>query len=184
MLSNAQTRAALVRADTERVVQLLTEALEVMEEDCSGARRRIEDACALVGGIVVERPRKSMLAHWQVERAQRYIREHLEGHLRIEEVARSVSLSASHFSRAFKATVGESYSDFITHARIELAKQLLLTTDAPISQIALTCGLADQSHLTRLFSRSVGLPPRAWRRRWIETPMSARPSRMACSGQA
>ena len=71
----------------------------------------------------------------------------------------------AYFSRAFKASVSVSYSEFVTRMRLDLAKHLLLTTDRPIAEIALICGLSDQSHLTRLFSRSVGFPPRAWRRR-------------------
>jgi AraC family transcriptional regulator len=48
--------------------------------------------------------------------------------------------------------------------RLDLAKRLLLTSDTSIAEVALLCGLADQAHLTRLFSRTEGLPPRAWRR--------------------
>ncbi|MBV8472677.1 MAG: helix-turn-helix transcriptional regulator, partial [Hyphomicrobiales bacterium] len=44
--------------------------------------------------------------------------------------------------------------------------RLLLTTETPISEIALACGLTDQSHLTRIFKRSVGMPPAAWRRQF------------------
>ena len=40
----------------------------------------------------------------------------------------------------------------------------MLSTDAPLSEIALDCGLADQAHLSRLFRRIVGETPRAWRR--------------------
>jgi AraC-like DNA-binding protein len=41
---------------------------------------------------------------------------------------------------------------------------LMLTTDAPLGQIALDCGLADQAHLSRLFKQMVGDTPAAWRR--------------------
>lgn len=145
---------------------LLGEALTLLEEDRPAARRCIEHACSLV--ILpqdCERGRSSLLADWQVRRAKTFIADNLDSSLRIETVAKLVNLSASYFSRAFKATVGLSYSDYVADARIELAKRLLLTTDMPIAEVALTCGLADQSHLTRLFSRSVGLPPSAWRRR-------------------
>ena len=43
----------------------------------------------------------------------------------------------------------------------------MLTTDEPLSQIALACGLCDQSHFTRVFRRIVGESPNAWRRRVI-----------------
>jgi AraC-like DNA-binding protein len=52
-----------------------------------------------------------------------------------------------------------------------------LTSDSPIADIALDCGLADQSHLTRLFSRSEGLPPGAWRRMLRGSGPRPRPSR-------
>jgi AraC-like DNA-binding protein len=47
---------------------------------------------------------------------------------------------------------------------VEHAQRLMLATDAPLSQIALDCGLADQAHFSRLFRRFVGESPRSWRR--------------------
>jgi transcriptional regulator GlxA family with amidase domain len=41
----------------------------------------------------------------------------------------------------------------------------MLTTQDPLSQIALACGMADQAHLSKLFRRAVGEPPNTWRRR-------------------
>ena len=49
-------------------------------------------------------------------------------------------------------------------ARIRLASKMLLTTMAPIARIALSAGFSDQSHLTRAFSRSLGLSPAGYRR--------------------
>jgi AraC-like DNA-binding protein len=47
---------------------------------------------------------------------------------------------------------------------VEYAKQRMLTTNAPLCEIALDCGLADQSHLSRVFRRVTGTTPSAWRR--------------------
>jgi AraC-like DNA-binding protein len=41
---------------------------------------------------------------------------------------------------------------------------MMLLTDEPLAFIAIDCGLADQSHLTRLFHRIVGMSPANWRR--------------------
>jgi transcriptional regulator GlxA family with amidase domain len=49
--------------------------------------------------------------------------------------------------------------------RLELAQRLMLTTEDSLSQIALACGMADQSHLSRLFRRGVGETPVGWLRR-------------------
>ena len=66
--------------------------------------------------------------------------------------------------------------------RMERAKTLMLTTRDSLCQIALACGLCDQSHLNRLFRRVVGTSPWAWRReharcwrRGSDRPRPARP---------
>jgi AraC-like DNA-binding protein len=73
-------------------------------------------------------------------------------------------LSSSHFSRAFKESYSETPHAHIVRRRIERAAKLMLTTDEPLSRIALACGLCDQAHLTKLFRRGTGQPPAAWRR--------------------
>jgi AraC family transcriptional regulator len=41
---------------------------------------------------------------------------------------------------------------------------LLRQPDPSLSEIALACGFADQSHFSRVFTRQTGLSPRVWRR--------------------
>jgi AraC-like DNA-binding protein len=48
--------------------------------------------------------------------------------------------------------------------RIEAVQRRLLETSASLSEIALACGFADQSHLTRVFRAQVGQSPAHWRR--------------------
>lgn len=84
------------------------------------------------------------------------------------ELATLVRLSVGYFTRAFKATVGIPPHQFVILQRIARAKELLLTSDTPLKEIAPLCGLADQSHLTRLFSRREGRSPGAWRRTKID----------------
>jgi AraC-like DNA-binding protein len=48
--------------------------------------------------------------------------------------------------------------------RIEVAKEKLRDGGLSLSDVALTCGFANQSHLTRVFTRMVGVSPGAWRR--------------------
>jgi AraC-like DNA-binding protein len=42
---------------------------------------------------------------------------------------------------------------------------LLRDREMPLADVAITCGFADQSHFTRMFTRFVGVSPGAWRRR-------------------
>ncbi len=173
-----QNKASLPRTtarDDDIITFLLQDALALLDRDQLSARRRIEQAQGVVqgqlGAAVVLR---GGLAPWQARKTELHIREHLGSSLRIEEVATATRLSAGYFSKAFKTTFGMSFSDYVIKSRIEQAKRLLVTTDHPIVQIALVCGMADQAHLTRLFSRKVGMPPNAWRRHMTAAGSGAR----------
>ncbi|NPU09685.1 helix-turn-helix transcriptional regulator [Bradyrhizobium sp. 83002] len=155
---------------------LLGEALANFDLDRQTARRRIEDAFSLVQNKDVSPANRMLLSASQTRRVQQFIEAHLDTVLSMEKVASQVNLSASHFSRAFKAAKGIAYKEYVFRARIARAKHLLLTTDVPISEVALACGFCDQAHLTRAFGRATGVPPKAWRRQ-----MTKRPARLSQS---
>jgi AraC family transcriptional regulator len=104
------------------------------------------------------------LAPWQKRKIDHYVRENLDHSLRADELAGQVSLSTGYFNRAFKETFGESPHGYIVRLRLKMAQGLMLSTDDSLSQIAFACGFADQSHFTKVFRRSVGESPNAWRR--------------------
>jgi AraC family transcriptional regulator len=73
-------------------------------------------------------------------------------------------LSVSHFSRAFRRTIGVAPHRWLLTRRVEVAKEKLRDRRFSLSDVPLACGFADQSHLTRVFTGRVGLSPGAWRR--------------------
>ena len=105
------------------------------------------------------------LAPWQRRKIDRYLREHLEHPVQVDELAQQIPLSVSHFCRAFKETFGDTPHAYLIRLRLELAQETMLATDEPLSQIALASGFADQAHLSKQFRRVVGETPSAWRRR-------------------
>jgi AraC family transcriptional regulator len=107
------------------------------------------------------------LAPWQARTLTRYIDANLGASLSCETMARLAKLSVSHLSRAFKCTFGYSPHEFLVRRRLQRSQDLMLQTDAPLAQIALECGFADQAHLSRAFRRITGERPSSWRRaRW------------------
>jgi AraC family transcriptional regulator len=104
------------------------------------------------------------LPAWQVRRVHQYIESNLAHQLTTEGLARVVNLSASHFSRAFVRSFGSTVHHYVMNRRIALAQRLMLDTSEQLSRIALSCGMSDQSHLTRWFRRVIGETPAAWRR--------------------
>ena len=96
-------------------------------------------------------------------RIYEYISCNLDQNISIEELAEMAGLSVHHFARAFKQTVGMPPHSYILQRRIEQAQQMLRTTKVPLSEIALSLGFSDQSHLARHFRRMTGFPPSAAR---------------------
>jgi AraC family transcriptional regulator len=110
------------------------------------------------------------LSPWQIRKVSSYIEANLDRSIKNEELAALVRLNTSHFGRAFRTSFGEPPHEYVIRRRVERAQGLMLSTGAPLSAIALDCGLADQSHLTRLFRRMVGQSPREWRRSRLGAP--------------
>jgi AraC-like DNA-binding protein len=102
-------------------------------------------------------------AAWQSRRLAARVDANLSGKIVIKDLAASLDMSVGHFCRAFKRTFGMPACIWIRHRRIELAQGLMLTTGASLSEIALNCGMSDQSHFTRSFRRIVGETPSSWR---------------------
>lgn len=104
------------------------------------------------------------LPAWQVRRVREHIESNLALRLTTEDLARVVNLSGSHFSRAFTRSFGFTVHHYVMQRRVAMAQRLMLGTAEELSRIALSCGMSDQSHLTRWFRRIVGQTPAAWRR--------------------
>lgn len=110
------------------------------------------------------RPVRGGLASWQERRAKEILSSTLDGEVSLKDIASQCGLSISYFSRAFRQSTGMAPHRWLIERRIEAAKALLASRTASLSDIALRCGFADQSHFTRAFSNLVGSSPGAWRR--------------------
>ena len=131
--------------------------------------------CSPTDALLHSRPRCGMLAHLPLSvdppmkrgglapaRANRiceYIDLHLQENIALEVLAGMAQLSAHHFARAFRQSVGVPPNNYIVQRRVEHAQQLLRNTDLPLSEIAIEAGFTDQSHLARHFRTITGVSP-------------------------
>ncbi len=116
------------------------------------------------GGMHFPRPLVSGgLTPWQLRLARDTINANLEGELSLEQIARECKLSVSHFARAFTRSTGISPHRWLMRRRVDVAKDLMLTTDSSLVEISLKCGFSDQSHFTRVFTEATGETPGRWR---------------------
>ena len=109
-------------------------------------------------------PLHSGLAGWQAQRAKEFLRENLNGNVRLVDLASACNLSVSHFARMFKLTFGVSCHRWLIERRVEHAKELPERTNTPLADIASQAGFGDQAAFTRTFHRLAGLTPACWRR--------------------
>jgi AraC-like DNA-binding protein len=117
------------------------------------------------GGMCsVARPVTGGLTQYQERRAKELLTENMSGNMPLATLARECGLSLTHFSKAFRKSVGVPPHKWLTHQRIELAKRLLRDSPMSLAEIALACGFSNQSHFTRFFSAVVGASPGMWRR--------------------
>jgi len=148
--------------------QILDEVRGALPHDLLAASASATRLALLLRESVVMPPRpapsKGGLASWQERKVRDHIDSNLDSSLLVEDLADIVSLSAAHFCRAFKKSFCSTPHAYIVHRRVERAQELMRTTRNPLSQIALDCGFADQTHLSKLFRRLTGRTPNNWRR--------------------
>jgi AraC family transcriptional regulator len=156
-----------------RVGHLVRQAMTFFETDRKAAWRCLSDASTLLGPDVpdpqisapsVDKLQPGGLATWQAKRTLAHIEANLASKMDIDELANVVALSRSHFSRAFKHSVGLSPMEYVVVRRVERAKAMISGTTEPLALVALACGFADQAHLNRRFRDIVGISPGRWRR--------------------
>lgn len=112
--------------------------------------------------------RRGGLAPWQARKILNHIAENLETTTRVADLAAVTRLSVSRFAHAFRTSFDASPAALIRRHRVDRARQMLLTSDLSLAEIALACGFADQAHMSRLFRRHMDLPPARWRERMLE----------------
>lgn len=156
------------------MAELCSAVRSALDEERGSAEESLRRAAEILremgANATPPEPTRGGLAPWQIRKVTSYIEAHLDRSIRNEDLAALVRLNPSHFGRAFRNSLGEPPHEYVIRRRVERAQGLMLSTDASLSEIALDCGLADQSHLTRLFRRFSGESPRAWRRARIGEP--------------
>lgn len=106
---------------------------------------------------------KNGLSVQRKRRVMDFIHDNVGNLISLSDIASVAGLSAYHFSRSFKASVGMSPSKYMIHLRIGKAKRLI-AGGMPLSQVAYDCLFASQSHMTTLFRRDVGITPAEYQR--------------------
>lgn len=82
----------------------------------------------------------------------------------LTDLAREEGVHADHLIRVFRRVYGSTPGVFVRERRARLAAQRVTARDRPLGEIAVACGYADQSHMTREFRRFLECTPGSLRR--------------------
>ena len=94
----------------------------------------------------------------------KYVEEHYDEHITIDDMAALTFYSKSHFMKFFKAHMGTGFIEYLNDYRLTIAERLLRTSDASVLEIAEKSGFDNLSYFNRIFKRKYGQSPRKQRR--------------------
>ena len=98
----------------------------------------------------------------------RYIREHFDEALSVEQLAQLENYTPSYFATWFRKKTGKSPSAYLRWFRIERAKELLTDTSYSLMNIALLVGYNSHAAFTRAFKETTGISPQEYRQNYPE----------------
>ena len=106
--------------------------------------------------------------HQLVRYAREYVYKHLHEEIQVKKMARDLSVSPEHLSRAFHKAEGITLKEYIMEERIERARNLLRFSEYSIAEISRYLAFSSQSHFTDIFHRKTGKTPGEYRRDFSE----------------
>jgi len=101
-----------------------------------------------------------------VRQIRGYLLAHYAENIRLDTLSQQFSVSKYHLQRIFKKYVGQSPQEFLSGIRLTQAKQLLRTTDLPVSEIAYEVGIENASYFINKFRTEEEITPNQYRKYW------------------
>lgn len=103
------------------------------------------------------------LSPQQLSYVSDFMEKNIENRFKYCMLAASLGLSRTAFFQRFSYTVKLTPHQYMQSIRLVKAKNLIQTQNFPLSEIAVICGFTDQSHMSRLFRKHIGLSPNQFR---------------------
>ncbi|WP_418606833.1 helix-turn-helix domain-containing protein [Georgenia sp. SUBG003] len=92
--------------------------------------------------------------------------QHLDESLTVDRLAAVAHMSRRNFIRAFRGATGATPAAWVRSRRLDEARRLLESTDLPVEQVAVRCGLGNPVTLRQNFAAAFGTSPSEYRRRF------------------
>lgn len=94
-----------------------------------------------------------------ISRLAKKIANNVSENYSLEELSLESGLSQAKLQEGFKLSYARTVTEYVRHARLEVARDLIRTTDLNISQIVYTIGLSSRSYFSKIFKKKYGISP-------------------------
>ena len=108
--------------------------------------------------------RKGTFVNSYVTSAMRYMETNFAQPMSIDTVADHIGINRSYLCRLFRSEINITPMEYLNDIRIQNARQLLVTTPIPVTDVGSAVGISTQSAFYRLFSEKYGITPGKYRR--------------------
>jgi AraC family transcriptional regulator len=99
-----------------------------------------------------------------LRRARELLNDCSDQPLKLPEIAAAAGVHPGHLARTFRQHYHCSPGEYARRLRVERACRLLFRGNAPLAEVALEAGFADQSHFSSVFKRYTGFTPAEYRK--------------------
>ncbi|KUJ80285.1 AraC family transcriptional regulator [Microbulbifer flavimaris] len=99
----------------------------------------------------------------EIVEAQTWLREHCAEEVRLSEVAKQFEMSVRSFNRRFKLATGQTPLQYLQNVRVDMARELLQSSNLSVNEIAEKVGYQDMGHFTALFKKFLSTTPSEYR---------------------
>lgn len=99
-----------------------------------------------------------------IRQVKEYIDQHLAESVTLSKAANSVYMSPSYLSRLFREQTGESFSEYVTRRKMEVARCLLEEGKKKVYEVAIAVGYTDPAYFGRVFRQYFNVTPNDYRK--------------------
>lgn len=161
LFSEAAVHGGMTRPDATGVLIEGIRQIELMKTDNEVLTYLMDLACRFTDSVhdILQSDHQNDLSG----RAMQYIRQNINSHLRIADIADALFISRGHLSQVFHAETGSTLAAYIKKSKVQEACHLIETTALSIVQISSRLSFSSQSHFTKVFREVIGMTPKEYR---------------------
>ena len=153
----------------DKILELFYRVADIVKDEKSGYQQVASGVIIQILGSIISSVKNKDFAGKDIERkirkARIYFRNNLDKNIDVEELASELNIGYSYFRRMFKKFTGISPVQYHLMLRLQRAKDLLVSTDLSVKEIAMELCFQSIFYFTRIFKKKMGIPPTEFRKK-------------------